>query len=58
MSMAHSSPHISSDIVFDILEGNVQNSFDIVKREEHGIIVGEWKERRSEGMQLAKPYAI
>uniref|UniRef100_A0A8C7PT54 Fibulin-1 n=1 Tax=Oncorhynchus mykiss TaxID=8022 RepID=A0A8C7PT54_ONCMY len=40
MSMAHSSPHISSDIVFDILEGNVQNSFDIVKREEHGIIVG------------------
>lgn len=44
MSLAYSSPHISSDIVFDILEGNVQNSFDIVKRQEHGIIVGEWKE--------------
>uniref|UniRef100_A0A6Q2YR45 Fibulin-1 n=1 Tax=Esox lucius TaxID=8010 RepID=A0A6Q2YR45_ESOLU len=40
MSPAHSFPHISSDIVFDILEGNVQNSFDIVKRQEHGMIVG------------------
>uniref|UniRef100_A0A8C7VUE9 Fibulin-1 n=1 Tax=Oncorhynchus mykiss TaxID=8022 RepID=A0A8C7VUE9_ONCMY len=40
MSPAHSSPQLSSDIVFDILEGNVQNSFDIVKRQEHGMIVG------------------
>uniref|UniRef100_A0A673VXV2 Fibulin-1 n=1 Tax=Salmo trutta TaxID=8032 RepID=A0A673VXV2_SALTR len=40
MSPAYSSPQLSSDIVFDILEGNVQNSFDIVKRQEHGMIVG------------------
>lgn len=31
----------SLDIVYDILEGNVQNSFDIVKRLDHGMIVGE-----------------
>ncbi|XP_067236060.1 fibulin-1 isoform X3 [Chanodichthys erythropterus] len=29
----------SLDIVYDILEGNVQNSFDIVKRLDHGMIV-------------------
>ncbi|KAL0968016.1 hypothetical protein UPYG_G00261110 [Umbra pygmaea] len=40
MLPAHSVPQISSDIVFDILEGNVQNSFDIVKRQEQGMIVG------------------
>ncbi|ROI37128.1 Fibulin-1 [Anabarilius grahami] len=30
----------SLDIVYDILEGNVQNSFDIVKRLDRGMIVG------------------
>ncbi|XP_041965220.1 fibulin-1 isoform X1 [Alosa sapidissima] len=41
MSPAHSLPQLgSSDIVFDILEGNMQNSFDILKRYEHGMIVG------------------
>ncbi|KAJ7984314.1 hypothetical protein DPEC_G00363450 [Dallia pectoralis] len=43
MSPAHSFPHISSDIVFDILEGNIQNTFDIVKRQENGMILGEWR---------------
>uniref|UniRef100_A0AAY5F2S8 Fibulin-1 n=1 Tax=Electrophorus electricus TaxID=8005 RepID=A0AAY5F2S8_ELEEL len=34
-------PHVDSpDIVYDIQEGNVQNSFDIIKRFEHGMIVG------------------
>ena len=42
MSPAHGSSQLgSSDIVFDILEGNFQNSFDILKRFEHGMIVGE-----------------
>ncbi|XP_030627474.1 fibulin-1 isoform X2 [Chanos chanos] len=40
MSPAHAPQINSPDIVFDILEGNVQSSFDIVKRVEHGIIVG------------------
>lgn len=35
-------PHMDSpEIVYDILEGNVQNSFDIIKRLDHGMIVGE-----------------
>lgn len=35
-------PHVDSpEIVYDILEGNVQNSFDIIKRLDHGMIVGE-----------------
>lgn len=43
ISPAHSLPQLgSSDIVFDILEGNLHNSFDILKRYEHGMIVGEW----------------
>lgn len=43
MSPSHSLPQLgSSDIVFDILEGNLHNSFDILKRYEHGMIVGEW----------------
>ncbi|XP_042608552.1 fibulin-1 isoform X1 [Cyprinus carpio] len=34
-------PHMDSpEIVYDILEGNVQNSFDIIKRLDHGMIVG------------------
>ncbi|TSK13429.1 Fibulin-1 [Bagarius yarrelli] len=34
-------PHVDSpEIVYDIQEGNIQNSFDIVKRFEHGMIVG------------------
>ncbi|GAA6092440.1 fibulin-1 isoform X1 [Tachysurus ichikawai] len=35
-------PHVDSpEIVYDIQEGNVQNSFDIIKRFEHGMIVGD-----------------
>lgn len=35
-------PHMDTpEIVYDILEGNVQNSFDIIKRLDHGMIVGE-----------------
>lgn len=30
------------EIVYDIQEGNIQNSFDIIKRFEHGMIVGKW----------------
>ncbi|MCJ8736093.1 hypothetical protein PDJAM_G00254990 [Pangasius djambal] len=34
-------PHVDSpEIVYDIQEGNIQNSFDIIKRFEHGMIVG------------------
>ncbi|XP_060742683.1 fibulin-1 isoform X1 [Tachysurus vachellii] len=34
-------PHVDSpEIVYDIQEGNVQSSFDIIKRFEHGMIVG------------------
>lgn len=32
----------SPEIVYDIQEGNIQNSFDIIKRFEHGMIVGKW----------------
>lgn len=36
-------PHVDSpEIVYDIQEGNIQNSFDIIKRSEHGMIVGKW----------------
>ncbi|XDV53524.1 hypothetical protein PO909_022002 [Leuciscus waleckii] len=31
------------EIVYDILEGNVQNSFDIIKRLDHGMIVGHFE---------------
>uniref|UniRef100_A0A8C1FRA2 Fibulin 1 n=1 Tax=Cyprinus carpio carpio TaxID=630221 RepID=A0A8C1FRA2_CYPCA len=35
-------PHMDSpEIVYNILEGNVRNSFDIIKRLDHGMIVGE-----------------
>ncbi|KAL6474506.1 hypothetical protein MHYP_G00180670 [Metynnis hypsauchen] len=34
-------PHMDSpEIIYDILEGNVLNSFDIIKRFEHGMVVG------------------
>ncbi|KAM9496934.1 fibulin-1 isoform 2-T2 [Clarias gariepinus] len=34
-------PHVDTpEIVYDIQEGNVQNSFDIIKRFEHGMVVG------------------
>lgn len=32
------------DVKFDILEGNVDNAFDIVKRVEHGMYVGEYRD--------------
>lgn len=31
------------DVKFDILEGNVENAFDIMKRVENGMYVGEYK---------------
>lgn len=30
------------DVKFDILEGNVENAFDIIKRAENGVFVGEY----------------
>nr|O42182.1 RecName: Full=Fibulin-1; Short=FIBL-1; Flags: Precursor [Danio rerio]AAB80944.1 fibulin-1 D [Danio rerio] len=40
-------PHMDSpEIVYDILEGNIQNSFDIIKRLDHGMIVGVVKQVR------------
>lgn len=30
------------DVKFDILEGNVDNAFDIIKRVENGMYVGEY----------------
>lgn len=32
------------DIKFDILDGNVENAFDILKRVENGLYVGRWKD--------------
>lgn len=32
----------SYDVKFDILEGNVDNAFDILKRVENGLYVGEY----------------
>ncbi|KAJ8249819.1 hypothetical protein COCON_G00230350 [Conger conger] len=29
-----------TDIIFEILDGNIQGAFDIIKRTEHGMIVG------------------
>ncbi|XP_051545941.1 fibulin-1-like isoform X2 [Myxocyprinus asiaticus] len=37
---SHSLHMDSPEIIFDILEGNVQNSFDIIKRLDHGMVVG------------------
>lgn len=31
------------DVRFDILEGNVESAFDIVKRVENGVYVGEYR---------------
>ncbi|XP_049330394.1 fibulin-1 isoform X2 [Astyanax mexicanus] len=34
-------PHMDSpELIYDIQEGNIHNSFDIIKRVEHGMIVG------------------
>lgn len=33
----------SYDVKFDILEGNVDNAFDIIKRVENGLYVGEYR---------------
>lgn len=41
----------SPEIVYDILDGNVNNSFDIIKRLDHGMIVGECRS----GMRLTMP---
>lgn len=39
---AYGSYHLGSyDVKFDILEGNVENAFDIIKRVENGMYVGE-----------------
>ncbi|XP_008292780.1 fibulin-1 [Stegastes partitus] len=38
---AYGTYHLGSyDVKFDILEGNVENAFDIIKRVEHGMYVG------------------
>lgn len=34
-------PIASYDVRFDILEGNVENAFDILKRVENGMYVGK-----------------
>lgn len=39
---AHPANH--ADIIFDITEGNLRDSFDIVKRYMDGMTVGEWPE--------------
>lgn len=40
---AYGSYHLGSyDVKFDILEGNVDNAFDIIKRVENGMYVGEY----------------
>lgn len=41
---AYGSYHLGSyDVKFDILEGNVENAFDIIKRVENGMYVGEYR---------------
>lgn len=41
---AYGSYHLGSyDVKFDILEGNVDNAFDIMKRVENGMYVGEYQ---------------
>lgn len=32
------------DVKFDILDGNVENAFDILTRAENGLYVGKWKD--------------
>lgn len=36
--------HGSYDVKFDILEGNVENAFDIIKRVENGMYVGKYRD--------------
>lgn len=44
MVPAYGSYHLGSyDVKFDILEGNVENAFDILKRIENGMLVGEYR---------------
>lgn len=38
-----SSPYLTPDVNFDILTGDIQNSFDVLKRLENHNVVGEWK---------------
>lgn len=39
---AYGSYHLGSyDVKFEILEGNIENAFDIIKRVENGVYVGE-----------------
>lgn len=37
-------PANHADIIFDITEGNLRDSFDIIKRYMDGMTVGEWPE--------------
>lgn len=37
-------PANHADIIFDITEGNLRDSFDIIKRYMDGMTVGEWLE--------------
>lgn len=40
---AYGTYHLGSyDVKFDILEGNVDDAFDIIKRVENGMYVGEY----------------
>lgn len=39
------------DIFYDILDGNINNSFDIIKRLDHSMVVGECRS----GMRLTMP---
>lgn len=42
---AYGSYHVGTyDFKFDILEGNVENAFDIIKRVENGMRVGEYRD--------------
>lgn len=36
-------PANQADIIFDITEGNLRDSFDIIKRYMDGMTVGEWR---------------
>lgn len=39
---AYGSYHLGTyDVKFEILEGNIENAFDIIKRVENGVYVGE-----------------
>lgn len=45
---AYGSYHLGSyDVKFDILEGNVDDAFDVIKRVENGLFVGECRNSTS-----------